>query len=80
MPTTQTTPPTFSATEQLISVKDVCAIISARRTWVHIQTTNHRFPQPIHIGTRYTRWRASDVYAWMADPAGWIAAHAGVAA
>jgi len=33
-----------------------------------------QFPEPaIRNGPRFTRWRAADVDAWFADPAGWMA-------
>jgi prophage regulatory protein len=36
-----------------------------------------QFPQPVlRLGPRFTRWDALEVDAWLADPAGWIAAHA----
>lgn len=39
------------------------------------------FPKPcLVMGPRFTRWKASDVQAWLADPQGWIEAHAGVTA
>jgi predicted DNA-binding transcriptional regulator AlpA len=31
------------------------------------------FPKPvIRYGTRFTRWSAAEVEAWLADPQGWI--------
>ncbi len=36
-----------------------------------------QFPQPaLRQGPRFTRWKSSDVHAWIADPQGWINAHA----
>lgn len=35
-----------------------------------------QFPQPaLRCGPRFTRWAASDVDAWLADPKGWIERH-----
>ena len=32
-----------------------------------------QFPQPsLRCGPRFTRWSASEVDAWLADPQGWI--------
>lgn len=35
-----------------------------------------RFPQPVRIGSRCTRWRVADVRAYLADPAAWELNHA----
>lgn len=35
-----------------------------------------KYLPPVLRAPRFTRWRKSDVDAWLADPAGWIAAHA----
>lgn len=40
----------------------------------------HFPPAALRCGPRFTRWKACDVQAWLADPQGWIAAHAGVPA
>lgn len=74
MPTYQKTPPALPAPDQLVSVKDVGTITGSCRSWIHEQTSANRFPKPIRLGSRFTRWRVSEVYAWMADPDGWIAA------
>ena len=66
------TPP---APERLVSVKDVCAITGAGRSWVFKKTAAREFPQPVRIGTRFTRWKAGEVHAWLADPQSWIAAN-----
>jgi prophage regulatory protein len=67
------------APDQLIDIRSVCRIVGAQRSWVLDKTAAKEFPQPIRIGTRYTRWRANDVYLWAADPAGWVASNTGVA-
>lgn len=35
-----------------------------------------QFPQPFRHGPRFTRWSASEVDAWMADPQGWMETNA----
>lgn len=36
-----------------------------------------QFPQPkLRHGTRFTRWSAAEVDAWMSDPQGWMTANA----
>jgi predicted DNA-binding transcriptional regulator AlpA len=61
------------APERLVSVKEVCTITGAGRSWVFKKTAAREFPQPVRIGTRYTRWKAGDVHAWLTDPQRWIA-------
>ena len=35
-----------------------------------------QFPQPcLRCGPRFTRWSASEVDAWLADPQGWMVAN-----
>jgi len=67
-------PASQPAVNRLIDVKEVCALTGSCRSWVHEMTTAGRFPQPIRLGTRYTRWKANDVYAWIADPTRWTPA------
>ena len=71
-PKTTATPP---APERLVSVKEVCTITGAGRSWVFKKTAAREFPQPVRIGTRYTRWKAGDVHDWLTDPQRWIAAN-----
>lgn len=35
-----------------------------------------RFPAPIKLGPRCSRWRMGDLRAWLADPIGWRAVEA----
>lgn len=72
-PKVSTVPP--ATPDRLVSVKDVCAITGAGRSWVFKKTAALEFPQPIRIGTRYTRWKLQDVQSWLADPDGWISAN-----
>ena len=46
-------------------------ISSAHR---HSMVKRGLFPAPaIRMGTRYTRWKSSEVIEWASDPQGWIA-------
>jgi prophage regulatory protein len=50
-------------------------MIGASRSWPWKLARDGRFPQPIKLSARCTRWRLSDVRAWMADPLAWQAEH-----
>lgn len=64
-------------TDRLISDKEVAHLISASRSWPWKLARDGKFPQPIKLSERCTRWRMSDVRAWMADPMAWQAANQG---
>lgn len=60
----------------LYSQRDVTALCSFSRSQLYKLVAGHRFPVPaVVLGPRFTRWKASDVQAWLADPQGWITAH-----
>jgi|GEM_PF-1900419 len=61
----------------LMAAKEVADVTNISRAKLHSMLKLNQFPQPaIRIGSRFTRWKACDVQEWLADPAGWIAAHA----
>ena len=62
--------------DPLLSVETVCAVVGGKRSWLLKKVQLGKFPQPVRIGVRFTRWRASEVREWVADPTAWIAAHA----
>jgi predicted DNA-binding transcriptional regulator AlpA len=45
----------------------------------NLQARGH-FPRPVLVlGSRFTRWSATECDQWFSDPAGWIEAHKGSA-
>lgn len=49
----------------------------AKSTLYKLQSRGH-FPKPaIVLGSRFTRWNATECDLWFSDPAGWIAARSG---
>lgn len=46
------------------------------RSYLYSLIAKGHFPKPvIRYGTRFTRWSAAEVDAWLADPQGWINQH-----
>lgn len=61
-----------STDDRLISDSTVADLIDSSRSWPWKLYAAGKFPAPIKISPRCTRWRLSDVRAWMADPAAWM--------
>ncbi|OQW88311.1 MAG: hypothetical protein BWK72_08440 [Rhodoferax ferrireducens] len=65
------------AWQGLMAAKEVCQLTGVSRAHWHSLVKEGRAPAPaLRWGTRFTRWKSSDVQGWLADPQGWIAAHA----
>lgn len=77
-----TTPTTLSAPHRaLYAQSEITALGKFSKSHLYNLIARGQFPQPaLRCGPRFTRWAAVDVDAWMADPAGWITAHAEVVA
>lgn len=68
---------TKAASQALYSQPEITARGSFSKSHLYAMVARGHFPCPaLRCGPRFTRWAASDVEAWFADPAGWIAAHA----
>lgn len=57
--------------DRLITDREVAHLLGASRSWPWKLARDGRFPQPVKLSTRCTRWRLSDVQAFMADPQNW---------
>ena len=62
---------TTQAEDRLITDKEVAHLIGASRSWPWKLVQDGKFPEPIRLSSRCTRWRLSDVRKWMSDPQGW---------
>ena len=62
---------TVNADDRLITDKEVAHLLGASRSWPWKLVQEGKFPAPIKITARCTRWRLSQVQEWMADPQGW---------
>ncbi|ROT44920.1 hypothetical protein CHR62_10090 [Pusillimonas sp. NJUB218] len=56
--------------------KEVAHLLGASRSWPWKLVQTGKFPAPIKLSARCTRWRLSAVREWMADPQGWQEANA----
>lgn len=68
---------TTQADDRLITDKDVAHLIGASRSWPWKLVKDGKFPEPIRLSSRCTRWRLSDVRQWMSDPQGWQTVNSG---
>ena len=50
--------------EQYLTVRDVSHRLSIGKSTVWAWTQSEKFPQPIRLSSRCTRWRLSDVLNW----------------
>lgn len=57
--------------DRFITDRETAHLIGASRSWPWKLARDGRFPKPIRLSARCTRWRLSDVRAWMADPTPW---------
>ena len=65
----------------LMASREVTKTACISRAHLYNLVARGQFPQPaLRVGPRFTRWKACDVYAWLADPQGWIKNHAGIPA
>ncbi|MGB3426143.1 MAG: AlpA family phage regulatory protein [Castellaniella sp.] len=65
------------ADERLITDKEVAHLLGSCRSWPWKLAQGGRFPQPIKLTPKFTRWRLSEVRAWMNNPDAWQAKNAG---
>lgn len=62
---------TVNADDRLITDKEVAHLLGASRSWPWKLVQEGKFPAPIKITPRCTRWRLSDVKQWMLNPNAW---------
>ena len=61
----------------LMASKEIVATAKISRAHLYSMLARGQFPQPaLRCGPRFTRWKASDIQAWLADPQGFITANA----
>ena len=61
----------------LMAAKEIVTTAKISRAHLYSMLARKQFPQPaLRCGPRFTRWKASDVQAWLADPQGFISANA----
>jgi prophage regulatory protein len=52
-------------TESLLRLPEVEAIVGLKKSKLYTLIQEGRFPQPVKLGTRSVRWKASTVYGWI---------------
>lgn len=71
MTPTQTAPILPADNLALISLKLVMPIVGMKHSAIHERIGGGKFPRPLRLSYRCSRFRAGDVRAWLADPLGW---------
>jgi len=61
------------ADHQFITDREVARMLDASRSGVWKWSKEGKFPAPIKLSARCTRWRLSEVQAWMVNPQDWQA-------
>lgn len=61
--------PAEVAEVSLLTIRDVCLAVRMSKAWVHAEVRAGRAPQPLRFGQRCTRWKSSDVRAWLINRA-----------
>ena len=49
----------------LISLDDVCRLVGLGRSQIYVMVRQGRFPRPVRLGRRCSRWRMATVRAWV---------------
>lgn len=49
----------------LAAIDDVCDMVSLGRSQIYAMVADGRFPAPLSLGRRCSRWRVADVRAWV---------------
>lgn len=52
-------------TESLLRLPEVEAVVGLKKSKLYTLIQEGKFPQPVKLGTRSVRWKASAVYAWI---------------
>lgn len=66
---------TTQAEDRLITDKEVAHLLGSSRSWPWKLVRAGKFPTPVKLSARCTRWRLSAVKEWMADPQAWQSAN-----
>lgn len=57
--------------DALLKIQEVQTQASISKAQIYKLIGLRLFPQPIRCGSKFTRWHASAINAWIADPIGW---------
>lgn len=58
--------------ETLLTISDILVRCNLSKSFLYVLLKKGAFPEPaIRIGSKFTRWRSSDVDGWLRDPQNW---------
>ncbi|GLQ52496.1 helix-turn-helix transcriptional regulator [Dyella flava] len=52
---------------EVYCIKEVTRIVKAGRSTIYLWMKNGAFPKPRKLSARMVRWRAEDVFRWLAE-------------
>jgi prophage regulatory protein len=53
--------------ERLLRRREVEELVGFKHAWLYKLISEGKFPRPIRVGKRATRWRESDVARWIQE-------------
>jgi prophage regulatory protein len=56
-------------TEALLRIRTVVSVTGLSKSTIYAKVKAGEFVEPVRLGARCTRWKASDVQAWLAAQA-----------
>lgn len=56
---------THLADLMLLDIKSVSVLVGLKETSIYDRVRDGTFPEPLRLGTRYTRWRAGAIKEWL---------------
>lgn len=69
-----------SSPERLLSLREIEHVTGLRSSAIYLRVARGEFPQPLRISSRCSRWKESEVMAWVAALPRGVGPRAGAAA
>lgn len=57
----------FPLPHELYCIREVTRIVKVGRSTIYLWMKRGMFPKPLKLSERMVRWRAEDVFRWMAE-------------
>ena len=51
--------------DRMLRIADVLEVVGIGRSTLYKMVADGRFPRPVRVGLRASRWRQSDIQQWM---------------
>lgn len=50
---------------KLIPISEVSELVGLKKTAIYLRISNGKFPGPIKLGLKCSRWNSSEIQAWL---------------